>query len=164
MSRKFWGQSVASSDPGVAVALLCAEGGFGDSVRESMAAFGTPIVYEAAPHALDRDALERSRANVVVVNLDARIDGGLDEVYGLLDDARYRVVFNDDEVSGGLTGWDKARWMRHLAAKILGDTNTDPPRPVGAQAVPMQVAAGAATSAPSAPAATTAASAQARLT
>ena len=132
---------MASSNSGVAVALLCAHGEFGDRVRESMAALGTPIVYEAAPQAFDRDALERSQANVVVVNLDARSDADFDNVYDLLDDARYRVVFNDDEVSGGLTGWDQARWLRHLSAKILGDADIDPPRPADAEQVPAHVAA-----------------------
>jgi two-component system chemotaxis response regulator CheB/chemosensory pili system protein ChpB (putative protein-glutamate methylesterase) len=139
---------VASPDSGIAVALLCGEGEFGDRLRESMASLGTPIVYEATLHALDCDALARSHANVVVVNLDAQNDADLDEVYSLLDDARYRVVFNDDEVSGGLTGWDQARWMRHLAAKILGDSDTDPPRPAGAQAVPTPIAANTASPAP----------------
>lgn len=139
---------MASPDSGIAVALLCGEGEFGDRLRESMASLGTPIVYEATLHALDCDALARSHANVVVVNLDAQNDADLDEVYSLLDDARYRVVFNDDEVSGGLTGWDQARWMRHLAAKILGDSDTDPPRPAGAQAVPTPIAANTASPAP----------------
>lgn len=140
MCRKCWGQSVTSSNSGVTVALLCVQGEFGDRVRESMAALGAPVVYEAAPQALDRDALERSQANVVVVNLDARSDADFENVYELLDDARYRVVFNDDEVSGGLTGWDQARWMRHLAAKILGDVDIDPPRPADAEVVPIHVA------------------------
>ncbi len=104
-----------------------------------MLALGASVVYEAEPQAFDRSALERSQANVVVVNLDARNDADLDNVYELLDDVRYRVVFNDDEVSGGLTGWDQARWMRHLAAKILDDANIDPPRPEGAEAVPVHI-------------------------
>ena len=141
MCRKYWGASVTSPDSRVAVAMLCEAGEFGERLRESMASLGTPIVYEATPRALDRDALARSRANVVVVNLYAQNDADLDEVYSLLDDARYRVVFNDDEFSGGLTGWDQARWMRHLAAKILGDNDTDPPRPAGAQAVPCPILA-----------------------
>ena len=141
MSRKYWGASVTNPDSRVAVAMLCEAGEFGERLRESMASLGTPIVYEATPHALDREALARSRANVVVINLYAQNDADLDEVYSLLDDARYRVVFNDDEFSGGLTGWDQARWMRHLVAKVLGDSYTDPPRPAGAQAVPTPIVA-----------------------
>jgi two-component system chemotaxis response regulator CheB/chemosensory pili system protein ChpB (putative protein-glutamate methylesterase) len=45
-------------------------------------------------------------------------------------------VFNDASASSSLSGWDQARWARHLASKIIGDANIDPPRPEGAEAVP----------------------------
>src|SRR5512144_81793 len=101
---------------------------------------GTPIVYEASPSDLDLAALESSGARVVVVNLDSEVEEHLDEVYGLLEDDRYCVVFNDASASSSLSGWDQARWARHLAAKILGDADIDPPRPEGAEAVPAPVA------------------------
>lgn len=123
----------------VAVALLYETRERGAHLREALTAFGAPIVYEASTHALDRDALERSQANVVVVNLDAQHDPDLDDVYGLLADERYRVVFNDGEVSSALSGWDQARWARHLAAKILG-ADIDPPRPADAEPVPAAAA------------------------
>jgi len=137
MHKKSWDAAVASTDGRVAVALLGETRESGGQLREALASLGAPVVYEAATSALDRDALERSQANVVVVNLDARDDPDLDEVYRLLDDARYRVIFNDGDVSAGLTGWDQARWLRHLAAKVLGAADLDPPRPADAQAVPV---------------------------
>ena len=124
---------------GVSVALLFEARELSAHVRDTLTAIGAAIVYEAPTHALDLDALARSRANVVVVNLDAGNDPDLDDVYGLLEDARYRVVFNDGDVSSALSGWDHARWMRHLAAKILDGADIDPPRPVDAQAVPPRV-------------------------
>ncbi|HEY0232115.1 MAG TPA: chemotaxis protein CheB [Dokdonella sp.] len=126
---------MAEHASGVAVALLYETRERGAHLREALTSLGAPIVYEASTHTLDRDALERSQANVVVVNLDAQQDPGLDDVYGLLADQRYRVVFNDGEVSSALSGWDHARWARHLAAKILG-ADIDPPRPVDAEPVP----------------------------
>jgi len=126
---------VAEHATDVAVALLYDTRERGAHLREALTAFGAPIVYEASTHALDRAALERSQANVVVVNLDAQQDPDLDDVYGLLADDRYRVVFNDGEVSSALSGWDQARWARHLAAKILG-ADVDPPRPADAEPVP----------------------------
>jgi two-component system chemotaxis response regulator CheB/chemosensory pili system protein ChpB (putative protein-glutamate methylesterase) len=127
---------VAEHATGVAVALLYDTRERGAHLREALTAFGAPIVYEAPTHLLDRAALERSQANVVVVNLDAQQDPDLDDVYGLLADDRYRVVFNDGDVSSALSGWDQARWARHLAAKILG-ADIDPPRPTDAQPVPV---------------------------
>ncbi|MFI4969177.1 MAG: chemotaxis protein CheB [Lysobacterales bacterium] len=131
---------MSAEDSSVSVALLYEAPEFGAQLRQSLRSLGLPVVYEAPPHALDRAALERSHASVVVVNLDAQNEPDLDEVYSLLDDTRYRVVFNDSEVSSGLSGWDQARWMRHLTAKILGAADIDPPRPQGAEAVPAPVA------------------------
>ena len=125
-----------SSSSGVAVALLYESSARTDHLRDTLTALGAPIVYEAAAAALDRDALARSHANVVIVNLEDEDSADLDGVYALLDDARYKVVFNDSGVSSGLSGWDQARWMRHLAAKVLGEGDLDPPRPADAEPVP----------------------------
>jgi chemosensory pili system protein ChpB (putative protein-glutamate methylesterase) len=130
--------NVSSNETGVSVALLYETRESGIALREVLNSFGAPVVYESLASALDRDALERSHANVVVVNLDAQNDPDLDSVYDLLDDERYRVVFNENEVSSGLSGSDHARWVRHLAAKVLG-ADIDPPRPAGAESVPVPV-------------------------
>ena len=119
-----------------AVALVSQARELGRHLRDALASMGTPIVYEASPSDLDLVALESSGARVVVVNLDPEVEEHLDEVYGLLEDDRYCVVFNDASASSSLSGWDQARWARHLASKIIGDANIDPPRPEGAEAVP----------------------------
>lgn len=119
-----------------AVALVSQARDLGRHLRDALTSMGTPIVYEAAPADLDLAALESSGARVVVVNLDPEVEEHLDEVYGLLEDDRYCVVFNDASASSSLSGWDQARWARHLASKIIGNANIDPPRPEGAEAVP----------------------------
>lgn len=129
---------MSSNETGVSVALLYETRERGEQLRDILNSFGAPVVYEALASALDRDALERSQANVVVVNLDAQNDPDLDGVYDLLDDVRYRVVFNESEVSNALSGFDHARWVRHLAAKVLG-ADIDPPRPAGSEPVPTPV-------------------------
>jgi two-component system chemotaxis response regulator CheB/chemosensory pili system protein ChpB (putative protein-glutamate methylesterase) len=128
-------------DTNVAIALLYEEQELGRHLRDALASLGTPIVYEAAPASLDLAALESSGARVVIVNLDPEVEEHLDGVYGLLDDDRYSVVFNDAQASSSLSGWDQARWARHLASKILGDADIDPPRPEGAEAVPARTPA-----------------------
>ena len=120
----------------VAVALLYQTQELGRHMRDALSSLGTPIVYEAATDHLDSAALHDSGARVVVVNLDPAVEAHLDEVYGLLENDRYSVVFNDAQVTSGLSGWDQARWVRHLAAKILGDVDIDPPRPEGAETIP----------------------------
>ena len=81
------------------IALLSQAGESGRHLRDALAGSGTPIVYEAEAAELDRDALEKSGASVVVVNLDADVEAHLDEVYTLLDDDRYNVIFNEAQVS-----------------------------------------------------------------
>ncbi|MBK7012228.1 MAG: hypothetical protein IPH43_05760 [Xanthomonadales bacterium] len=118
------------------IALLSQAGDSGRHLRDALAASGTPIVYECQAAEFDREALEQSGARVVVVNLDPEVEAHLDDVYALLDDDRYNVIFNEAQVSSQLSGWEQARWARHLAAKILGSSDADPPRPEGAEPVP----------------------------
>lgn len=124
------------SESKVAVALLSQSGELARHLREALAAAGVPLVYEAVPAQLDRPALEQSGAGVVVVNLDNEVEAQLDDIYALLDDDRYNVIFNEGQVSSQLSGWELARWARHLAAKITGAHDIDPPRPEDAEAVP----------------------------
>ncbi len=120
------------------IALLSQAGESGRHLRDALVASGTPIVYESQAAEFDREALEKSGARVVVVNLDPEAEAHLDDVYALLDDDRYNVIFNEAQVSSQLSGWEQARWARHLAAKILGSENADPPRPEGAEPVPQR--------------------------
>ena len=124
------------------IALLTQAGEAGRHLRDALAGSGTSIVYEAQAAELDRELLERSGARVVVVNLDNDVEDHLDEVYSLLDDERYNVIFDEAQVSSQLSGWEQARWARHLAAKILGTEDPDPPRPEGAEPVPQREPAG----------------------
>lgn len=124
-------------DETVSVALLYQTSQLEGHLKEALKELGAAVVYEALTAQMDRDALEGSGAHVVIVNLDPEIESHLDEVYDLLDDERYNVVFNDAQVSSELSGWEQARWSRHLAAKIMGRPEVaDPPRPAGAEAPP----------------------------
>lgn len=124
----------------VSVALLYQTSQLEGHLKEALKELGAAVVYEALTAQMDRDALEGSGAHVVIVNLDPEIESHLDEVYDLLDDDRYNVVFNDAQVSAGLSGWEQARWSRHLAAKIMGRPEVaDPPRPPGSVAPPSPV-------------------------
>ncbi len=124
----------------MSIALLSQAGESGRHLRDALVESGNPLVYESQAADFDRDALEKSGARVVVVNLDSETEAHLDDVYALLDDDRYNVVFNEAQVSSQLSGWEQARWARHLVAKILGTENADPPRPEGAEPVPQPVA------------------------
>lgn len=120
----------------MSVALLSDKPTRNEHLRAALDALGAAVAYESVADTFDRGALERSGARVVIVNLDDGDNSEFDAVYDLLDDDRYRVLINDGGVSSALSGWDQARWMRHLGAKIFGNADVHPPRPAHAEAVP----------------------------
>ncbi len=122
----------------VAVALVYQSQALHQHLRAALDEFGAHVVYESATSGFDLSALESSGASVVVINLDPAIDEEIAQIEELLVDETRKVIFNDGEVTSKLSGWDLARWARHLAAKITGDTHLLPARPVGAESVPVR--------------------------
>lgn len=132
--------NVPESNP-IHVALLSDKPTRNEHLRAALDALGAQVAYESVASTFSREALERSGARVVIVNLDDGDNAEFDEVYDLLDDDRYRVLINDGGVSCALSGWDQARWMRHLASKVFGSGEIHPPRPEGAEAIPVPLPA-----------------------
>ena len=104
---------------------------FGDEaavahVREAMVDHAD-IVYAAPAAEFDASRQLSAGATAALVNLD----GGdwLDDVETKLHAAGIAVVYNDPEISQSLEGWERARWLRHLVAKLRGSREVDPPRP-----------------------------------
>jgi two-component system chemotaxis response regulator CheB/chemosensory pili system protein ChpB (putative protein-glutamate methylesterase) len=122
------------SEAATAVALLFDDAELGGHLRDALRERGAQIVHEGTLAAISRDALLGSGAEVVVVNLDDQVVDGLDHLYDVIDADRPRVVFNDAQASRSLDGWDRARWARHLAAKVMSLVDLDPPRPADAPA------------------------------
>lgn len=124
-----------------AVALLFDDTELGGQLREALCERGARIVHEGGVASLSRELLQRVGADVLVVNLDDSADDALDRLYEVIDDDRPRVVFNDAQASRALVGWDRARWARHLAVKVMAEGDIDPPRPGGAPGVEAPAAA-----------------------
>lgn len=115
--------------PVPAVALLFADVELARPLREALQELGARIAYEGPAGDVHGEDLAASRADVVVINLeDSELDH-LDRLYDVLDGGQWRVIFNDAEASRDLSGWDRARWARHLASKLVGGDDVDPPRP-----------------------------------
>ncbi|WP_266159929.1 chemotaxis protein CheB [Dyella silvatica] len=126
-----------SNQRATAVALLFDDAELGGHLREALRERGASIVHEGPLSALGRDTLRS--AEVVVVNLDDDAADELNRLYDVIDSvgshgSHPRVVFNDAQASRSLDGWDRARWARHLAAKVLTHGDLDPPRPQDAPA------------------------------
>ncbi|KRE85387.1 chemotaxis protein CheB [Rhodanobacter sp. Soil772] len=123
------------TDTAPAVALLFDDTELGGQLREALCERGARIVHEGGVSSLSRELLQRVGADVLVVNLDDSADDALDRLYEVIDDDRPRVVFNDAQASRALAGWDRARWARHLAVKVMAEGDIDPPRPNDAPGV-----------------------------
>ena len=123
----------------VPIALLYQAPQLHQHLKQALSDLGARVVYDTPAAQFDRHALDRSGAEVVVINLDPDVDEEFEQLGDLLADEALKVVFNDGEVSSRLEGWDQARWARHLAAKILGVEDTNPPRPAGASAISVKV-------------------------
>jgi chemosensory pili system protein ChpB (putative protein-glutamate methylesterase) len=125
-----------------AVALLFDDTELGGQLREALHERGARIVHEGGVSSLSRELLQKSGAEVVVVNLDNAADDALDQLYEAIDSDRGpRIVFNDAQASRSLVGWDRARWARHLAVKVMAAGDVDPPRPENARHIETQPAA-----------------------
>lgn len=120
------------------VALLFGAASSADHLRDAVSNH-VEIVYEASAADFDISRLVVSRATAALVNLDdCEL---LDSVEARLQETGVAVVFNDPEISSKLDGWALARWLRHLTAKLSGNSDFDPPRPMAAQTAPVVAAA-----------------------
>ncbi len=128
--------AVTSNAPGVV--LLFEDADLSAHLRKALIDAGARIVHEGPASEASRENPAVTGADVIVVNLDDRAEAYLDSLYEIIDEGRQRLVFNDAEASSGLSGWDQARWARHLAAKLMDAHDVDPPRP--AQSRPVETA------------------------
>ena len=108
------------------IALVFGEEAAAAHVREAMSGH-VEIAYASAAADFDAARLTSAGAESALVNLD----GGdwLEAVESALHAAGIAVVYNDPEISRSLDGWGRARWLRHLVAKLRGSRDVDPPRP-----------------------------------
>jgi len=124
-----------ATDAGGTVVLLFDDVELGAQLREALQERGARIVHEGGAAGFDQAMLQRLDADVLVINLDESAGDDVDRLYDLIDGDRPRVVFNDAQASRGLAGWDRARWARHLAVKVLAAGDLDPPRPDDAREI-----------------------------
>lgn len=120
------------AEPLLSVALLFDDADLGGHLREALMERGVQIAHEGPLAAIDADELRRIDPDVLVVNLDENDDDAFDHLYSMIEGERPRLVVNDAQASRMLAGWDRARWARHLAVKVLARGDVDPPRPAGA--------------------------------
>ena len=108
------------------IALVSGDEATAAHVREALQAH-VEIAYATTATGFDAARMAAANVDAALVNLDE--SGCLDTVEAALAAANVPVTYNDPEISRSLEGWARARWLRHLLAKLRGSTDVDPPRP-----------------------------------
>ena len=130
-----------SSGVPVRAGLVFQAVGLNEHLKVALRDAGVNVVLEIFANAMSLDKIREANLDVFVVNLDPELEDSLEELTDMLDQMRRPVIFNDGAASSGLSGWDQARWARHLAAKITGELDATPPRPLDAKSIPVPVRA-----------------------
>src|SRR5436190_16705061 len=109
------------------VALLARPGEACERLRAALREAGGEIVLEADPAMIEPSALAQAHAQTVLIALDPAVEDALEKFDDVLSDPSLAVIFDEAELAARRDGWDAARWVRHLAAKLNRHADVLPP-------------------------------------
>lgn len=89
---------------------------------------GVDVALSLDPGQGDPAQIVQAAPDAVVVLLDPGIEEALERFQGLLRDRSLTVIYDEAELTLSRQGWDAARWMRHLLAKLHHHDDVLPPR------------------------------------
>lgn len=115
------------SESSLRVALLARAGDACDRIGEALREAGAELVLVADPLTAAEPAVREAHPQAIVVALEPAIEDALDAFDALLSDPGYLVVFEEAELAAQRAGWDAARWVRHLSAKLHRHHDVLPP-------------------------------------
>ncbi|MBU8975462.1 hypothetical protein JI752_004850 [Lysobacter sp. MMG2] len=107
--------------------LLARPGAACERLRSALADAGANVVLEADPTTLQLDTLGQVSPQVVVVALDPVTEDVIERFDPVLADPSVEVIYEEAALAATREGWDLARWVRHLAAKLHGHGDVLPP-------------------------------------
>lgn len=111
-------------------------------LQRALDAIGVQTLATGDLDQLDPELMRNAHPDVFLVSIDERTkDASLGRWQTLFDAPGTTVVFDDADVTSHLSGWDLARWARHLASKVLGKPNDVlPPIQADAERLPQSLA------------------------
>jgi hypothetical protein len=109
------------SESQLRVVVLGPAGDAQQQLRYALDELGAQTLAVGDFNELDPVKMRELNPDVWLVSVDENTDpASLEPWQPLFDDPNDTVVFDDADVTRRLSGWDLARWARHLAAKVLG--------------------------------------------
>ncbi|MCA1714395.1 MAG: chemotaxis protein [Gammaproteobacteria bacterium] len=115
------------ADPATRVALLARPGDACERLSAALRAAGAELVLVADPTVTDAASLQAVQAQAVLVALEPSVEDALQRFDAVLTDPAITVIFDEAELAAQRDGWDAARWVRHLAAKLNRHDDVLPP-------------------------------------
>jgi chemosensory pili system protein ChpB (putative protein-glutamate methylesterase) len=109
------------------VILLARPGEARTRLESALREAGADIALVADPTSATLDEARAVEASAVLVALEPMVEDGLDRFEALLADPSMTVIFDEAELAAQREGWDAARWVRHLAAKLNRHDDVLPP-------------------------------------
>jgi chemosensory pili system protein ChpB (putative protein-glutamate methylesterase) len=109
------------------VALLARPGNACDRLQAALRDAGADVVLVADPTLTDADNVRAAGVQAILVALEPSVEDALERFDGVLDDPAITVIFDEADLAAQREGWDAARWVRHLAAKLKGADDVLPP-------------------------------------
>lgn len=111
----------------VRVLLLARPGEARQRLEAAIGEAGAALVAVVDPTDGDHAATLALAPAAVLVALEPAIEDSLEHFDALLSDPAVLVMFDEAEVAAQRDGWDAARWVRHLAAKLNRHEDVLPP-------------------------------------
>ncbi|MGJ4804473.1 chemotaxis protein CheB [Luteimonas sp. SDU82] len=109
---------MAASEAAPRVALLARAGEACERIADALREAGAEVVLVADPMQAEPQQVRQAQPQAVLVALEPAIEDAIERFEDVLADPAYMVIFEEAEQAAQRTGWDAARWMRHLSAKL----------------------------------------------
>ncbi|MDH5833107.1 chemotaxis protein CheB [Luteimonas kalidii] len=109
---------MAATEATPRVALLARAGEACERISGALREAGAEVVLVADPLQADPEDVRHATPQAILVALDPAIEDAIDRYADVLADPDYMVIFEEADQAAQRTGWDAARWLRHLSAKL----------------------------------------------
>ena len=113
------------------VVVLARAGAARDRTVDAVAQAGADLAATLDPATAAEGDIRAAAPDALVVVLDPVVEHALDRFDGVLGDPSLDVMFDDADIAAKREGWEAARWVRHLAAKLHGHEDVLPKAPAG---------------------------------